>query len=241
MNTVIFAGLIGAVVGAAVTIAGWFVTERLRRTTAEQQWKREQEQAAKDVVRRVLATCYRRALFAPMFPIHQDHEAMFASLSECRADLQRIAAQIDSAEQQRLVAEIISQLDFIERYAPEGYGGDAIERWKPPAGPPAGYSWNTMFEFAQPPVELNIRKQITSEIDAAKTNIIKILKQLSEDVGIPYLLPRTIDPGSEARDPLARELGRNWVMQQGHYSGVEEANHPPDDRIEGLLDPEDST
>jgi hypothetical protein len=220
METVIFSGLIGAVVGAAVTIAGWFVTERLRRRTALQQWereqedaertrKREQEQAAKDVVQRVLATCYRRAIFTPTFYVHQNHAAMFASLSEARAELQQIAAQINSDKHQRLVAEIISQIDFIERCAQRYVGDASLDDYK-------NIAEDTSGSGSPPDESLNFiqDEEDTFEVDLAKSEIIRILKQLSSDVGVPYNLPRTI----------------MTFRYEGMYRGLAEANEPPKQR-----------
>jgi hypothetical protein len=67
-----------------------------------------------DKVREVLAACYRRAVFSRMHA-QINWDAMFASLAECRATLQRLVAFVEPTELQCLVASIIGELDFIER------------------------------------------------------------------------------------------------------------------------------
>jgi hypothetical protein len=72
-----------------------------------------------DKIRDVLAACYRRAVFAKMHA-QMDWDAMFSSLSECRATLQRLVAYIEPVEAQRLVASVIGELDLIERIDKSG-------------------------------------------------------------------------------------------------------------------------
>jgi hypothetical protein len=71
----------------------------------------------KQRLQEVLATCYRRAIFARLHA-QLDLEAMFDSLAECRVDLQRQVAFVESQEAQQLVAGIISNFDLIERCKP---------------------------------------------------------------------------------------------------------------------------
>jgi hypothetical protein len=67
-----------------------------------------------DKIREVLALCYRRAVFT-RFHAQLSAEAMFASLAECRSNLQRLVVFIEPENLQKMVATIISELDYIER------------------------------------------------------------------------------------------------------------------------------
>lgn len=67
-----------------------------------------------DRIREVLAACYRRAIFARLHA-QISYDAMFASLAECRASLQKVVVYVEPSRLQRLVASIIGELDFIER------------------------------------------------------------------------------------------------------------------------------
>lgn len=70
-------------------------------------------QISVDRVREVLATCYRRAVFARMHA-QISIEAMFDSLADCRVTLQKLIVFVEPEELQQLVASIIGELDFIE-------------------------------------------------------------------------------------------------------------------------------
>lgn len=67
-----------------------------------------------EAIRKVLAACYRRAVFT-QFHAQMNHAAMFNSLAECRATLQKEIVFVEPEHLQRLVANIIGELDFIER------------------------------------------------------------------------------------------------------------------------------
>jgi hypothetical protein len=77
-----------------------------------------------DKVREVLAACYRRAVFARMH-CQMHWGAMFASLRECRATLQKLIVFVEPTELQRLVASIIGELDFIEHIEKSKAGVDS--------------------------------------------------------------------------------------------------------------------
>jgi hypothetical protein len=79
-----------------------------------------------DQVRAVLAACSRRAIFARM-QAQLNWDAMFESLRACRIQLQQIAAFVEPAEWQRLVAQIIGELDRIERFEQEYRRGGEIK------------------------------------------------------------------------------------------------------------------
>jgi hypothetical protein len=68
----------------------------------------------KDRIRDVLAACYRRAVFARLHA-QLSWDAMFESLAQCRASLQKMVVYVEPADLQRLVASVIGELDFIER------------------------------------------------------------------------------------------------------------------------------
>lgn len=74
-----------------------------------------QGEISTDVIRKVLAFCYRRAIFARLHA-QMSWEAMFESLSECRTELQKIIVFVEPESLQQLVANIIGELDFIERH-----------------------------------------------------------------------------------------------------------------------------
>lgn len=65
-------------------------------------------------IRQVLAACSRRAIFADQ---HSEIsiKAMFASLKQCRIDLQKAVVFISPESMQRLVVGVINELDHIER------------------------------------------------------------------------------------------------------------------------------
>jgi hypothetical protein len=69
-----------------------------------------------EVVREVLAACYRRAVFTRTHA-QLDLGAMFASLAQCRATLQQLVVRVEPEELQQLVVGIIEDLDTIERKA----------------------------------------------------------------------------------------------------------------------------
>jgi hypothetical protein len=165
----IITGLLGAIVGAAV--AAYF-----NRRQANLRWNREQEEAARDVIRQVLSTCYRRALFTPTIG-HQDFNAMFASLAECRSELQSMYGKIRSSEHQRLVEEIISLLDFIEK---RDFTKIPTEDLPP--------------TYAGMPIHAR-REQVAHGIDIAKTRIIELLKRLRSEADVPFELRNSILDG----------------------------------------------
>jgi hypothetical protein len=63
----------------------------------------------------VLSACSRRAVYTRMHA-QLDHDAMFRSLADCRSKLQSIVARIEPKNLQQMVADIIGELDFIERH-----------------------------------------------------------------------------------------------------------------------------
>ena len=85
----------------------------------------EKEKIPVDAVRKVLQTCYRRAIFTKT---HNEigWEAMFGSLDECRSSLQRNFTSITSETAQQLVARIIGELDFIERFKNRNWGDEDV-------------------------------------------------------------------------------------------------------------------
>lgn len=84
-----------------------------------------EEKFSVDAVRKLLQICYRRAIFTKT---HNEigWEAMFASLDECRSSLQRNFMSITSETAQQLVARIIGELDFIERFKSRKWGDDDV-------------------------------------------------------------------------------------------------------------------
>jgi len=75
------------------------------------------------VIHKILSLCYRRAIFTPAH-LEISTKAMFQSLEKCRIGLQKYIAYIPQNEIRTVVAEIIGELDFIERLKSEHYGGN---------------------------------------------------------------------------------------------------------------------
>lgn len=65
-------------------------------------------------IRDVLSACYRRAVFT-RYHAQMSHDAMIASLTDCRVTLQKLVVRVTPSECQRLVAGIIGEIDLIER------------------------------------------------------------------------------------------------------------------------------
>lgn len=83
-------------------------------TIAASKSEKHDKDPSVDRVREVLAACYRRAIFA-RFHAQMSHEAMFDSLADCRATLQKLIVYVEPENLQQIVAGIIGELDFIER------------------------------------------------------------------------------------------------------------------------------
>lgn len=75
---------------------------------------------SKAKIREALSICYRRAIFT-RYHAQMNHEAMFASLAECRIALQKIVVHVTPLECHRLVAGLIGELDLIERVQAAGF------------------------------------------------------------------------------------------------------------------------
>jgi len=80
---------------------------------------------SREAVREILIACYRRAIFTRTHA-QINMKAMYASLSDCRSQLQRKIMHIDEIDQQRLVAGIIGELDLLERHR-DNWGGTDID------------------------------------------------------------------------------------------------------------------
>lgn len=106
--------IITALITAATAIIGWFVTAYLSRRKEDRAREIEKKGASKDLIREVLSACYTRAVYTRTHA-QLDHNAMFRSLASCRSHLQKVVTRIEPKDNQQLVADIISQLDFIER------------------------------------------------------------------------------------------------------------------------------
>jgi hypothetical protein len=89
------------------------LAQKLGPPTAER-LPQSEAKISKARIRDVLAACYRRAVFT-RFHAQLSHEAMSASLADCRVALQKLVTRVTPAECQRLVAGIIGELDLIER------------------------------------------------------------------------------------------------------------------------------
>jgi hypothetical protein len=79
-----------------------------------------ESRASKARIRDVLSACYRRAVFT-RFHAQMRHDAMFASLADCRVSLQKLVMHVTPSEPQRLVAGIIGEIDLIERVGAEDF------------------------------------------------------------------------------------------------------------------------
>jgi len=90
------------------------LAQKLGPPTAERPHQSEESRVSKARIRDVLAACYRRAVFTRLHA-QLSHEAMGASLADCRVTLQKLVTRVTPAECQRLVAGIIGELDLIER------------------------------------------------------------------------------------------------------------------------------
>jgi len=128
-------------------------------------------------VRKVMAACNRRAVFTLM-PGQMNLKAMFASLADCRVKLQQLAAYIEPAMLQKLVMQIIAELDTIERC-----GMEAFRRLRPDrssADPDPG-------EMDFDAWDLTRAERI--QIDDAKLCIIQNLRALAAAASLSYSLP----------------------------------------------------
>ncbi len=103
-----------ALIGPAVTIIGWFMISYLSRRKDDRTRKIDKNETDKDLIREVLSACNTRAIFTRTHA-QLNHKAMFESLSTSRTALQIKQSKIESKKDQQLVANIIVQLDFIER------------------------------------------------------------------------------------------------------------------------------
>lgn len=106
--------IITALIGATVVIAGWFVNYYLNRHKDDRARKIGKNNADKDLIREILSACNTRAM-STRTHAQLNHKAMFESLAESRVALQVKMSKIESIKDQQLVADIIGQLDFIER------------------------------------------------------------------------------------------------------------------------------
>jgi hypothetical protein len=120
--------------------------------------------ATVDKIREVLAACYRRAVFARMHA-QMDWGAMFTSLSECRATLQRLIVFVEPTELQSLVANIIGELDSIEHV-----GNPALR---------SGHTFSEIMDARQ-------------HIDSAKRRIIAALLKLRDAASVSFVLPTSL-------------------------------------------------
>ena len=118
--------------------------------------------AAQDRIREILAACYRRAVFARLHA-QIDPEAMFASLAECRVELQKKVVFVEPETAQRLVASIIAELDFIERRKHAMLSGGYDAYWG-----------------------------LAPQVNSSKIRIIKVLLELSSLAGVSFTLPSSI-------------------------------------------------
>jgi len=73
-------------------------------------------------IRKILANSYRRAIFTQTSE-EASYEDMLKSLGECRIFLQKNVVYLSSREIQAIVAEIIGELDFLERLGKEKHSG----------------------------------------------------------------------------------------------------------------------
>jgi hypothetical protein len=134
-------------------------------------------EAARKGVRKVMAVCNRRAVFTQM-PGQMNLKAMFASLADCRVRVQKLAAYVEPAMLQKLVMQIIAELDTIERC-----GMEAFRRLRPDRGsadPDPG-------EMDLGTWDLTRAERI--QIDDAKLRIIQNLRALAAAASLSYSLP----------------------------------------------------
>ena len=103
-----------ALIGAAVTILGWFMISYLSRSKEDRTRKIDKNKANKDLIINVLSACNTRAVYTRTHA-QLDHKAMFQSLTKSRLTLQDAASRIESKNDQQLVVNIVGQIDFIER------------------------------------------------------------------------------------------------------------------------------
>jgi TIR domain len=75
------------------------------------------------VIHKIISLCYLRAIFTPAH-LEISTKAMAQSLEKCRIGLQKYIAYIPQNEIRTVVAEIIGELDFIERLKGEHYRGN---------------------------------------------------------------------------------------------------------------------
>ena len=92
---------------------------------------------------------------------------IFRSLYDCRVNLQKLIVYVEPEEQQRLVASIIGELDFIERRS-------------------AGYMHQSFADF----------KKMAAAIDGAKIRIISALLKLSKAAKVSFVLPTSLTADS---------------------------------------------
>jgi hypothetical protein len=110
------------------------------------------------LVQQVQMSCDTRAVYTKMHA-QFDKESMFAALVATRRKLQGLKSKFTDKTQQQIVANIIGELDAIERWKDNIY-----DTW------PAG----------------------REPIDRSKVNIIKLVMELSETVGLPFTLPSNL-------------------------------------------------
>jgi hypothetical protein len=127
---------------------------------------RKPKSTSSAAIRKVLAASYRRAVFSKVFN-HESPGAMFRSLYDCRVNLQKLIVYVEPEEQQRLVASIIGELDFIERRS-------------------AGYMHQSFADF----------KKMAAAIDGAKIRIISALLKLSKAAKVSFVLPTSLTADS---------------------------------------------
>ena len=102
------------------------VATAVGRYLSQANLRKETSSPSVDRIREVLAACYRRSIFTRTHA-QLDLNAMFESLANCRSILQRIAAFVEPESLQQLVAQIIGDLDYIERHKEELQSIDAAK------------------------------------------------------------------------------------------------------------------
>jgi hypothetical protein len=96
------------------------LAQKLGPPAGERSHSVDETRVSKARIRDVLSACYRRAVFTRLHA-QMSHDAMIASLADCRVALQRLVVRVTPSECQRLVAGIIGELDLIERVHAAGF------------------------------------------------------------------------------------------------------------------------
>jgi uncharacterized protein (DUF2164 family) len=139
------------------------LSQKLGKPISKQSDEKDISPIDKEPIRRVLAACYRRAVFT-QFHAQMSHVAMFNSLAECRATLQKEIVYVEPEHLQRIVAGIISELDFIERRRESILGPNF---------------WNQGRDDAY-------------LVNGAKLRIIASLLDLRDQAGVSFVMPSSV-------------------------------------------------